>query len=182
VCELHPKSWTQNPTERGAVFMTKYRKEDRIAAIKAVEAGESINQAAKQYHMSRAVLQLSIRNYQEHGENGLSTHEYGWTAKQKYELLKHMHENQISFLETSVLFGIRDSTIWNWEKRYLENGIEGLENKKKGRKPRVVKPKLPKTREEELLERIEDLEIENEYLKKLNALVAEREKREKGIK
>ena len=165
---------------KGAVFMTKYSKEDCIRAIKVVEAGESINQAAKQYHMSRAVLQVSVRNYREHGENGLSNHGYRWTAKQKFEVLKYMHEKQISFLETSVLFGIRDSTIWNWEKKYLENGIEGLENKKKGRKPRIVKPKLPKTREEELLERIEDLEIENEYLKKLNALVAEREKRERG--
>ena len=54
-----------------------------------------------------------------------------------------------------------------------------MENKKKGRKPRTQKPKPPKTREEELLERIEDLEIENEYLKKLNVLVAEREKRER---
>ncbi len=48
----------------------------------------------------------------------------------------------------------------------MENGIEGLQGKKKGRKPRVLKPKPPKTREEELLKRIEDLEIENEYLKK----------------
>ena len=72
------------------------------------------------------------------------------------------------------------STIWEWERRYLKNGMDGLEDKKKGRKPRTPKPKPPKTREEELLERIEDLEIENEYLKKLNALVAEREKRESG--
>ena len=61
----------------------------------------------------------------------------------------------------------------------MENGIEGLENKKKGRRPRVQKPKPPKTREEELLDRIQYLEAENEYLKKLNALVAEREKRER---
>jgi len=59
----------------------------------------------------------------------------------------------------------------------LENGIEGLEGKKKGRKPRTLKPKPPKTREEELLDRILYLEAENEYLKKLNALVTEREKR-----
>jgi transposase len=61
----------------------------------------------------------------------------------------------------------------------LENGIEGLENKTKGRKPRVKKPKPPKTRLEELEEENLDLRIENEYLKKLNALVAEREKRER---
>jgi hypothetical protein len=62
----------------------------------------------------------------------------------------------------------------------LENGIEGLEDNKKGRKPRVQKPKPPKTREEELLDRIQYLEAENAYLKKLNALVAEREKHERG--
>ena len=64
----------------------------------------------------------------------------------------------------------------------MKKGIEGLEGKKKGRKPRMPKPKPPKTREEELLDRIQYLEAENEYLKKLNALVAEREKRERGNK
>ena len=90
-----------------------------------------------------------------------------------------MHENQLSFKETGVRLGIRDGTILHWERRYLEKGIEGLENKKKGRKPRVQKPKPPKTRLEELEEENLNLRIENEYLKKLNALVAEREKRER---
>jgi len=61
-----------------------------------------------------------------------------------------MHDDQLSFLETGVLLGIRGSAIRQWEQRYLENGIEGLENKKKGRKPRVKKPQQPKTRLEEL--------------------------------
>ena len=62
----------------------------------------------------------------------------------------------------------------------MENGIsEGLEEKKKVRKPRVQKLKPPKTRLEELEEENLNLRIENEYLKKLNALVAEREKRER---
>jgi transposase len=167
--------------QKGCSFiMTKHSKEKKIAAIKTVEAGESITKAAKQYGISDSVLKWEVRNYREHGEKGLKSHVYSWTGKQKYEALKYMHENQMSFTETGILLGIRHSTILHWERRYLENGIEGLENKKKGRKPRTLKPKPPKTREEELLERIEDLEIENEYLKKLNALVAEREKRERG--
>jgi len=94
-----------------------------------------------------------------------------------------MHENNLSCKETAIQFGISGSgTIYQWEKRYLDNGMSGLEDKKKGRRPRTQKPKLPKTREEELLDRIQYLEAENAYLKKLNALVAEREKREKGIK
>jgi transposase-like protein len=160
--------------------MTKYRKEEKIAAIKAIEAGYSIADVARQFQINDSILELAVRSYREHGEGGLSSHAYNWSAKQKYEVLNYMNENQLSLTETGVRLGIRDSTIWQWEQRYLGNGMEGLENKKKGRKPRAVKPKPPKTREEELLERIEDLEIENEYLKKLNALVAEREKREKG--
>ena len=163
-------------------FMTKFSKERLIAAIKAVEAGGSVIQIAKQYQISEPELRWVVRSYREHGEKGLSSRTYNWTAKQKYEVLKYMQKNQLSFRETGVRLGIRHSTILQWERRYLENGKDGLENKKKGRKPRTVKPKPPKSREEELLERIEDLEIENDYLKKLNALVAEREKREKGIK
>jgi transposase-like protein len=177
--ELHPKSWTP-PTERGAVFMTKYSKDEKIAAIEAVKGGESIAQVAKQKQISKSVLKRLVRSYSEHGEKGLHSHTYNWKAEQKNDVLKYMHENQLSFSETGVLFGIRDSTILHWERRYLENGIEGLEDKKKGRKPRVQKPKPPKTREEELLDRIQYLEAENAYLKKLNALVAEREKHERG--
>ena len=159
--------------------MTKYSKEEKLAAIEVVEAGESISQVAKQFGINNSVLEQAVRSFCEHGKEGLSSHAYNWSADQKYRILKYRQENQLSLQETSILFRIRNSTIWQWEQRYLENGIEGLEDKKKGRKPRVQKPKPPKTREEELLERIEDLEIENAYLKKLNALVAEREKRER---
>lgn len=163
--------------------MTKYSIEERVNAALAVQAGESIGGVAKQFGMSERVVNRSVRLFEAHGRNGLQSHAYNWTAEQKYQVLKYMHENNLTCQDVSIQLGISgSSTVWQWEQRYLENGIEGLENKKKGRKPRIAKPKPPKTREEELLERIEDLEIENEYLKKLNALVAEREKREKGIK
>jgi len=160
--------------------MAKYSKEEMIAAIEAVNSGESIAEVARQKQICESSLKWVYRCYSKHGEKGLHSHTYNWTAEQKNDVLKYMYENQISCKETGVLLGIRDTTILRWEKRYLENGIEGLEDKKKGRKPRVQKPKPPKTREEELLDRIQYLEAENAYLKKLNALVAEREKRARG--
>jgi len=159
--------------------MSKYSKEEIIAAIKEVESGYSINQIAKKYQIGWTVLQVCLRRYQKHGEKGLYPHAYGWSAQQKIEALNYMHENHLSFTETGVLLGISNRTIWDWEKRYLENGMSGLEDKNKGRKPRVQKPKPPKTRLEELEEENLNLRIENEYLKKLNALVAEREKHER---
>jgi transposase len=161
--------------------MTKYNVTDRIAAAQAVEAGECIASVARRYQMSAGVVSRSLMLYQGHGQEGLQSHTYNWTAAEKYQVLKYMHENHLSCQETGIQFGISgSSTIWQWERRYLEKGIEGLESKKKGRKPVRPKPKPPKTREEELLDRIQYLEAENEYLKKLNALVAEREKRERG--
>ncbi|MHB8806741.1 MAG: helix-turn-helix domain-containing protein [Anaerolineaceae bacterium] len=168
--------------QKGCSFiMTRYSLEERTAAVQAVEAGESIGRVAERYQIDRTVLERSVRLYHEHGEKGLRSNAYNWTAEQKYQILEYMHENYLSCNETAIHFGISgSSTVWQWEQRYLEKGIEGLEGKKKGRKPRTPKPKPPKTREEELLDRIQYLEAENEYLKKLNALVAEREKRERG--
>ena len=166
---------------KGAVFMSKLRKEERITAAQEVEAGESIGSVARRYKINKRTMSYVARLYKGHGEAGLTNHAYGWTAEQKYRVLKYMYENELTCWETGIKFGISGSaTVRQWELRYLENGIEGLEDKKKGRKPRTPKPKPPKTKEEELLDRVQYLEAENAYLKKLNALVAEREKRERG--
>jgi transposase-like protein len=107
--ELHPKSWTPQ-TERVQFFMTKYSKEEKLAAIKAVEAGESIAEVARQYQINDSVLEWEVRSYHEHGEKGLGSHAYNWPAEQKCEVLKYMHESQLSFAETGILLGISDST------------------------------------------------------------------------
>ena len=160
--------------------MTKLSKEERLNAVRAIEEGESIGSIARKYQMDSGGISYVSRLFHEHGPEGLTTHGYNWTAEQKQQVLKYMRENNLSCKETGIKFGISGSaTVSIWERRYLENGIGGLENKKKGRKPRIQKPKPPKTREEELLDRILYLEAENAYLKKLNALVAKREKREK---
>lgn len=161
--------------------MSKISKEEKIKAIKEIEGGESVIRIGRKLRIDKTELNWIIRCYRERGESGLSSHAYNWTAEQKNEVLEYMNKNQLSFRETGVRLGIRHSTILQWERRYLEKGISGLEDKKKGRKPRVQKPKPPKTktRLKELEEENLDLRIENEYLKKLNVLVAEREKRER---
>jgi transposase len=159
--------------------MKRYSKEEKEKAVKAIEAGESLVKVSRKFEIEESELKWMVRCYRERGEKALSSHTYNWTAEQKNEVLKYMHENGLSLTETGVRLGIRHSTILQWERRYLENGISGLEDKKKGRKPRTPKPKLPMTRLEALEEENLYLRIENEYLKKLNALVAEREKRER---
>jgi transposase len=163
--------------------MTKHSIKKKLKAIEEIEAGDSIGRVAIKYGIDRRDMSYLWRLYQEHGLEGITKYKSNWTAEQKFEILKYMQENGLSGRETGIKFGIGGHiTVKQWEHRYLENGMNGLEEKNKDRKPRERKPKPPKTREEELLGRIEYLEAENAYLKKLNALVAEREKRERENK
>lgn len=161
--------------------MTKFTRAEKLAAAQAVEAGDDIASVARRSGMSRAIVSRSVHLYREQGEVGF--HKKGntsYTAAQKLVILEAMHTQGLSYEEARVKYGISGSaTIWDWEHRYMKNGMDGLKPKKKGRRPRVIKPKAPLTPYEQLLAENEYLRAENEYLKKLNALVAEREAREK---
>ena len=74
--------------------MTKYSKEEKIAAIKTIEAGESIAETARQLQINESLLKWIVRSYRKHGEEGLNSHAYNWSAEQKYEVLKYKQENQ----------------------------------------------------------------------------------------
>jgi transposase len=161
--------------------MTKFTRSDRLEAALAVEAGDSIASVAGRFGMSKIVVARSVNLYREHGEAGFQQKKMAsYTAAQKLMVLETMHAQGMSREAAAVKFGMNGSTsIWKWEQRYLKNGIEGLKPKRKGRRPKVSKPKAPQTPYEQLLAENEYLRAENEYLKKLNALVAEREAREK---
>lgn len=71
--------------------------------------------------------------------------------------------------------------VLQWERVYLEEGIEGFyyEKRGRGRKGKGRKKQLDKEVEEDLIAKCQRLEMENEYLKKLSALVSAREQKEK---
>ena len=161
--------------------MSKFTRAKKLAAALAVEAGESIAGIARQFGMSKSIVSRSVHFYREQGEAGFQEKKNArYSAAQKLEILEAMHTQGLSHEEARVKYGISGSaTIWDWENKYMENGMDGLKPKRKGRRPRVPKPKAPLTPYEQLLAENEYLRAENEYLKKLNALVAEREAREK---
>ena len=72
-------------------------------------------------------------------------------------------------------FEISDhSRVAAWERTYLTEGPEMLYVERRGRGSKGRPPKLPKEVEEDLLKEVQRLRAENEYLKKLQALVMER--------
>lgn len=106
----------------------------------------------------------------------------------KLSVILDMRENYLGYVETSKKYGVNShSRILDWERKYLEEGYEGLVKDNRGRpslsgKRRGRPPKLDKTIEKDLIAENQRLRMENEYLKKLQALVQERIDRENGKK
>ena len=94
-----------------------------------------------------------------------------------------MQREKLSYKETAKMYDISGhDRVRQWERIYLEEGPEGLYIERrgrgsKGRPPKKLKPEV----EEDLLAEVQRLRAEN-YLKKLNALVAERVRQEKKQK
>lgn len=82
-------------------------------------------------------------------------------------------------METAKRFGLRHKRIQDWERIYLAEGPEGLYIEHRGRSSTGRPKKLPKEVEEDLLAENQRLKAELAYLKKLQALVSEREQRQK---
>jgi transposase-like protein len=105
-----------------------------------------------------------------------------YTGEFKQNVVETMQSEKLSYCETARQFNISDDKrVASWERIYLEEGPEGLYVERRGRgggRP----PKLDKKVEEDLIAEVQRLRAENDYLKKLNALVLEEERRSKRRK
>lgn len=103
-----------------------------------------------------------------------------YTPEFKIKVVETMHREKLSYRETARQFDIPNSRVTAWERIYLEEGADGLYAERRGRKSTGRPPKIKK--EEDLIAEVQRLRAENAYLKKLNALVAERVQQEKKHK
>ena len=107
-----------------------------------------------------------------------------YTGEFKQKVVETMQQEKLSYRETARQFEIAShERVRQWERIYLEEGPEGLYIERRGRSSKGQPPKhLRPEVEEDLLAEVQRLRAENAYLKKLNALVAERVRQEKKRK
>jgi len=167
--------------------MTKFSKEFRLKLVSEVDQGASIHSVAKKYGIGKSTLARWHANYSHGGVKQLVTTNNDYTLEFKIYAIEYRWQHDLSYKVAATELGIpNDGALYQWEKRYLEAGVSGLLTKKKGRPPKMPKkPEIPKrdlTREERLEAEIAQLRMENAYLKKLNALVQDREKSKRKTK
>lgn len=187
VADLHRRCTAPQKLDTFGVFFMKYNYEIRLKAVKLVlEGGLSVREAGCHLGCGRSQVHLWVTLFERHGLAGLKLRHGSYSAEFKLSVLKHMHQNHLSLLETAVHFGIPGPfVIRQWERLYQNQGAEGLRRKPQRRRPAMSKSKTKKvklktTPHEELLKELEYLRAENAYLKKLQALVEERIVRESG--
>ena len=164
--------------------MTKYSSEFKLKVVKyCVEDNHSMCSAARKFGIpSSTPLKEWIRKYKEHGTEGLiKQQKSSYSGEFKQNVVEYMHNNHLSATETAVHFRLQTSVVIKWKHIYYEEGPQSFYKEQRGRSKDMSsksKKKLSKEVEEDLVTENQRLRMENEYLKKLNALVQERIKRE----
>lgn len=163
--------------------MTKYTQAFKQQAIDFyVKHHESLSFTCRTFHIPKRTLRRWIAQFRHSGSNGLAIlhTKRTYSPDFKYQVIQTIQRDKLSLESASLHFGIANSSaISQWLKSFQQYGIEGLFLKPKGRptmkKTRYAKmPPPPKTEEERLRLRILELETENAYLKKCQALDQEK--------
>lgn len=150
---------------------------------KWIEKPECAKCSTKEFHDK---IILWTRIYKVHGVDGLK-HNYAnkeWTAEGRFELVARVLAGE-SITSVSIDAAIDKGLLSQWVRKYKTEGYDGLKLLKKGRrskKPVMNKDdkinKFTKSEKEELIllrKQIEYLKAENAYLKKLRALIVQKQ-------
>lgn len=168
--------------------MSKYSKEFKLKIVKEYLKGNCAYETiAKKYNIPPAPLQRWINRYKEHGIDGLERNNITYDGNFKISVVEYMHNNHLSLNETSAKFNLSgDWLVAKWERIYYEEGPQALFRDNRGRKRKMSskpkKKKLDENVEKDLIEEVQFLRMENAYLKKLHALIQERDNPQKKKK
>lgn len=168
--------------------MSKYSYEFKKEVVQAYLNGEGgYKYLAKEYGIkSHEDIRNWVNAYKEFGDKGLmrSRQKKNYTFEFKLNVVESYLTTEVSYQELALSVGINNpSLIVKWVNDYRAIGPDALKPRRKGRKPKVDKPKnIEKNLNEsdkEYLKQLEEenlkLRIENAYLKELRRLRLEEE-------
>ena len=103
-----------------------------------------------------------------------------YTPEFKKQVVEAVLQEGLSYQEAARIYEVQGhNRIQSWERIYLEEGPEGLAVERRGRRSTGRPKKLTSKVEEDLLAEVQRLRAENAYLKNLQALVLEEERRQR---
>jgi len=155
---------------RGVFYMVKYSKEFKINVVNEYLKGPlGYKLLAKKYDIpNKSQVERWVRTYKEFGEVGLrrKVTKQAYSVHFKRNVLHFMKQTGASYQDTAIEFNMNNpALIANWNSKFLKEGIEGLQEKLKGRPPMSNNPKNKPIKQPNTMSREEQLERENELLR-----------------
>ena len=166
------------------------KKHDYGALLKymsLLEEGYSIDRIHKKFGISSERLKCMWLLYQQHGTSVLRRKPYTQSSGElKQQIVLDIEKNHLTLVQASLKYGVSATRLSVWLKMFREHGVDALLiTKKRGRPPGMGRPRKKTFEEmtelERLREEVEYLRTENALLKKVKALVEEREARLREI-
>lgn len=164
--------------------MAKYKIDTKIEAIKLYEDGMSTTSIAHKFNVSKTGTILNwVRSWEKHGLDGITRTKIlpFYNPSFKIKVITWLIKHKASYPETADHFDIpTPGTVWQWKKKYDLHGDNAFIDRRK----RVInmnekKKSTPSEENKALKKRLEYLEAENAYLKKLKAVMDRTEKNPK---
>ena len=165
------------------------KKHDYSALLKymhMLEDGYSFNYIHTTYGINGERLKKLWLLYKKDGLKALHRQNYTLSdAAFRHKVVLDIENNGISLVQASIKYGVSAGCLSVWLKTAREQGVDALLiTKKRGRPPGMGRPKKvqkPETELERLRREVQELKTENALLKKVKALVEEREARLRAI-
>ena len=172
----------------------RHNLESKLMIVKYVlDENHSFWEASDFFGVAYQTIRTWVKHYEHEGISGLTIKNKGYSGEFRVYVVEYMRKHKLSLAQTAIQFSLPDHTrVRIWNKIYDEKGPQYLmeehrgrkkmKNTEKSNKQKKNNSKMNNSAEKELLKKIEYLETENAYLKKLNALIQDKEKSKKEIK
>lgn len=174
--------------------MVKFNLDFKIKIVTEYLSGCGSPTLAKRYRIGDKNIILNwVHNFELRGIKGLEPRDMNlnYSSQFKVEVLNWRNQHKASLPATALHFNLSSpSTIWQWQKKYNDMGIAGLKRRRgnpkmaKKRPQNKIQPKSKDVNEEikRLKQENKMLRIQNEFLKKVDALAQKKSAQKKSPK
>jgi transposase len=167
--------------------MDKFETAFKLKVVESFLAGDGgAKLLARRWSVPEERVRSWVSHYRAHGMAGLRPKRGSYPGHFKLQVLLHQEREKLSSRQVAVIYDIRNSNqIVVWRRAFDDGGVAALENKRQARPMKAEKsqPEPPGTDSIKshcaLREEVEQLRAEVAYLKKLQALVRQRQAAQK---
>lgn len=166
--------------------MSKYDEQFKLTAIERYQSGPGgFKTVGDEIGVGKALVKRWVAFYRANGVEGIKAKPYvRYSAESKLKVLQHMWDNHLSCAQAAAVFDVRGQCrVATWQRLYRAGGVDALMSASEKMPHKFpdstasppalpcVEPAPDNRTREQLLARIDDLEMEIAYRKKLSALV-----------